>query len=167
MGMAVSQTLEELLHVAFDLRDGEALPRVGESSEIVVTKLHDHVNRAFALVVVGGCGEAHAATATARCGVSDRKKKGDASAPPPPPSGRLVERSGAVRGALGKKWRKRAGRAPFDVTISLSLTTFLWLRIFKILISRIAVIGNCAGRRARRLLRQAHVPANDGCFVAV
>ena len=76
LGMAVSQTLEELLHVAFDLRDGEALPRVGESSEIVVTKLHDHVNRAFALVVVGGCGEAHAATATARCGVSDRKKKG-------------------------------------------------------------------------------------------
>ena len=33
-------------------------------------------------------------------------------------------------------------RAPLEVTISLSWTTFLWFRIFRILISRIAVIGN-------------------------
>ena len=40
------------------------------------------------------------------------------------------------------------GHAPLDVTISFSCTTFLWFKTLRILISRIAVTGNC-GHRSR------------------
>jgi len=52
LSMAVSQALQKLLHVALDLRDCELLARVSQPREVVIAKLHHHVDGAFALVVV-------------------------------------------------------------------------------------------------------------------
>ena len=52
--VAVSQTLEQLLHVAFDLRHRELLASVDEAGQVVLKKLHDHVNGPLALIVVRG-----------------------------------------------------------------------------------------------------------------
>ena len=48
-------------------------------------------------------------------------------------------------------------RPPLEVTISFSLTIFLWLSTFRILISRIAVIGNCSTGTNIILLASAHL----------
>lgn len=61
-----------------------------------------------------------------------------------------------TRRAHARDQRRCAGRArasvriPADVTISLRLTTFLWRSTFRILISLMAVIGNCTRARERQ-----------------
>ena len=52
LGVAVGQALEELLHVALDLRHGELLAGIGEAGQVVLKEFHHHVNGALALVVV-------------------------------------------------------------------------------------------------------------------
>mmetsp|Transcript_10411 Transcript_10411/g.22099 ORF Transcript_10411/g.22099 Transcript_10411/m.22099 type:complete len:417 (-) Transcript_10411:311-1561(-) len=50
--VAVGHPLEQLLHVALDLRRCEALPCVGEARQVVLAKLHHHVDGAFTLIVL-------------------------------------------------------------------------------------------------------------------
>lgn len=51
--MAIVQARKQLLHVALDLRHGEAHPRpVGEPGEVVVHVLEDHVDAPLVLVAV-------------------------------------------------------------------------------------------------------------------
>ena len=51
--VAVVQACEQLLHVALDLRHGEAHPGpVGESGEVVVHVLEDHVDAPLVLVTI-------------------------------------------------------------------------------------------------------------------
>ena len=129
LGMAVRQPLQQLLHVALDLGDGELLSSVRETGQVVLTEFHHHVDGAFALIVVRAWHGASEVGATCRVGTPVR----------------MQGREGGRRAGqpVFPGLRGREGRAPFEVTISFSLTTFWWFKIFRILISRIAVTGNC------------------------
>lgn len=50
---------------------------------------------------------------------------------------------------------------PWDVTISFKLITFSWCNFFRILISRMAVIGNCMDKGHSNVSKKMKTPTND------
>ena len=61
--------------------------------------------------------------------------------------------AGAARGVLGPLGK----RLPLEVTISLRRTMFLWFSTLRILISRIAVIGNCSPGEGKHSHPRVHM----------
>ena len=148
--VAICQPFKQLLHVTLNLRRRESCARIGQPREIVVAELHDHVDRPLAVVVLACC---------------DREVRGHAPLQAPLPRKHAApqlnphaEYTRRLR-LLPRSPRPPGQSAPLDVTISFSCTTFLWFNTLRILISRIAVTGNCGHRIRVRYAPAAPAPA--------